>query len=340
MAAIRWQDIKADSGRWLGLQVEVADGVNPRASRKPDMRLETCFPQRIKLMQGSVTLLWATVCEDYYGVRILKSMEKFTSAIPPGAMDSALIERLGVLDKNCRLPAWSRFFAQTLAAASAGAFLHPGLWFFKAAPSQKGRWSFGTDPEGWGLLHSWHIEAVQQALDKSAVGEVAWGFHENRELVCLRPPVPADDGRLKWWRKKVREQTLPPILIWYLSCFDAYVLIDGHCRLQACILEKQPPDFLIAFSAEKQPVEHEAVAQEQIIASLHNPHKPLHRRLSTEAANAVLIKAFDDRPLLLPNTHGWASFSSEDQWLGEVNDKLKALGRAGAFQDFANRSPL
>ena len=129
--AIRWQDLKADSGHWFGLQVEVPNDLNQSAARKPDLRLETCYPQRIKLAQGSVTLLWATICEDYSGVRILKSMAEFTPAIPPTAIDSALIERINALDKNQRLPAWSRFFAQTLATASAGAFLYPGLWVFK-----------------------------------------------------------------------------------------------------------------------------------------------------------------------------------------------------------------
>ena len=339
-AAMRWKDIEADSGHWLGLQVEVAGGVNPRAARKPQIRLETCFPHRIKLVQGPISLLWATVCENHYGVRILKSMEAFTPTIPPRALDSAQIEQISALDKSRRLPAWSRFFAQTLATASAASFLYPGLWCFQAAPSQNGQWSFGTERQDSGLLGSWHIGGVQQALYKEATNTVSWGFHSNDELICLRPPVPADDGRLKWWRKKVREQTLPPILVWYLSCLDAYVLIDGHCRLQACVMENQPPDFLVAFSAQKETVQHEAVVQEQVIASLHRPQIAPHRRLSTEAANAVLIKAFDDRPLLIPTTRGWISFSSERQWLGEVNAKLKALGRADAFQDFADRSPL
>jgi len=337
---MHWKDIEADSGHWLGLQVEVAGGVNPRASRKPEIRLETCFPQRIKLVQGPTSLLWATVCENHYGVRILKSMEAFTPVIPHGVLGSAQIEKISALEENRRLPAWSRFFAQTLATASAASFLYPGLWYFKAAPSQNGQWSFGSKPQDSGLLGSWHIGDVQQALYKEAADTVSWGFQGNNELICLRPPVPADDGRLKWWRKKVREQTLPPILIWYLSCLDAYVLIDGHCRLQACVLENQPPDFLVAFSAQKEAVQHDAAVQEQIIASLHRPQIAPRKHLSTEAANAVLIRAFDDRPLLSPKTHGWVSFSSELQWLSEVNAKLKALGRADAFQDFANCSPL
>lgn len=39
------------------------------------------------------------------------------------------------------------------------------------------------------------------------------------------------------WRKRARERVLPPLLLWWVAGLAAYVILDGHDRLQAASLE-------------------------------------------------------------------------------------------------------
>ena len=53
-----------------------------------------------------------------------------------------------------------------------------------------------------------------------------------------------ESGRVKWWRKKARDKTLPPVLLWWFSGLRAYFVLDGHDRLLAAFLEGKGVDVL------------------------------------------------------------------------------------------------
>ncbi|MGV8637293.1 hypothetical protein ACV35N_35130, partial [Pseudomonas aeruginosa] len=82
-------------------------------------------------------------------------------------------------------------------------------------------------------------------LDDDWVQWLDWWGRDNDALIALRR-VEDDEGRVKWWRKKAREGELPPVLALRLNCLDACVILDGHCRLRAGLLENVAPDAAVA----------------------------------------------------------------------------------------------
>lgn len=331
---LRWKDLEADTGHWLGLAVEASQPDD--APRSPACRLETGANGRIRLMQGQTPLLWATLCHDYAGVHLLRTQARAPHPVPADAIASATIEAHKALAEKDRLPAWSRLFAQAL-ARSEDAFLYPGLWLFAGVRPQRQTWQFTSEPLPR-CGSRWPIHEVHKALQDDSVGYLDWWFTGSNELVSLRPSAPHDDSRLKWWRKKAREQALPPILVWHVGCLDAYVIVDGHVRLQAALLENQPPDFIVATSAQQQPWPADEKKQQAVVRSLERAHEqPRFKGLPTGQMNALLTAAFDDRPVLRPRTHAWARIASDAQWVAEVEAQLRAVGRLDALGAFVDR---
>ena len=341
---LHWKDLETDSGQWFGLalQCRADDGRH----RKPPLRLESGANGRIRLVQergGSAepaVRFWATLLDDYAGVHWLRGDDEADSPVPASMLDSATVERHAALPQAQRLPGWSRVFAQALAKGPAS-FLYPGLWVLMGMRPQAGAWTFQTEPLHRAQGH-WRLEDARDALREDPVSFIDW-WHGRYPVLNLRAPADPDDGRLKWWRKKAREDALPPVLLWYLSCLDGYVVADGHLRLQAAQLEDRPPSFLVAYSAYEQAVQRDPAAQRAILDSYERHAReralrlPQRRPIGVDSINATLIAAFDDRPLLLPRSYGWATRRPEALWLDEVRARLEALGRGDRMAEFARR---
>lgn len=77
-----------------------------------------------------------------------------------------------------------------------------------------------------------------------------WGERVNMgRLWPLRLPSKADDGRIKAWRKSARAGTLPPAVLLYVSVIGAYLVLDGHDRIHAAVLENLPPPLIAIWPA-------------------------------------------------------------------------------------------
>lgn len=336
---LRWKDLETTSNRWYGLAVEVTASAE-RSSRQPPCRLETGANQRIQLMQGITPLLWATLLDDYAGVHLLKSHADAPHAFPPDALSSAAIQRIQARPAPERLSVWSRHFAQAL-ASSRNTFLHPGLWIFAGVRPENNGWQFPGEALSSKQSLTWPLTGVREALNDSPVDFVDWWFRSGRDVFSLRRSAPADDGRLKWWRKKAREDALPPVLLWHAGCLNAYLIADGHLRLQAALLEDRPPEFLVVSAAREVHWATDPVSQQRILESLNR--KLTHSRgqaPSVDRMNAVLIAAFDDRPVLEPRTHAWARIPSDAYWAAQVEARLRASKRLDALPAFIQRTHL
>lgn len=342
--SFHWKDIEGDSGRWLGLAIECQDD---GGFRKPALRMESGDNGRMRLVQDvpgaaePAALFWATQLAEFAGVQLLRSDAEVEAPVAPSALDSAAVERHAVLPATQRLPSWSRVFAQALSEGPAS-FLHPGRWLFMGARPTAGAWKFET--EKLRLIDATRrVDGVREALRADPVMFLDWWSGSCYQLLNLRAPRPPDDGRVKWWRKKAREGVLPPVLLWYLHGLQAYVIVDGHCRLQAALLEDRPPDFVLAFSTFEQPAVLDPVGQRAMQASLQRHadevarQLPRRRAIDTDSLNALLITAFDDRPYLATRTYSWASRRPQAQWLNEVEARLAALGRSELLPDFEER---
>ena len=338
---LHWKDIHNDAERWYGLAVQLTPA-EADAQCKPAMRIESGANGRLKLMQGETPLLWATVCQRHEGAHVLRSFNNFAPAIPPGSIDSALVEHISRLEPACRLPAWSRHFASAL-AASPTSFFYPGLWLLAGVKPDGDAWTFTAERwSGNGRTGNWSVREATQALRASPVSFISWFVHHEGDvdsqdtdsLVNLRKLTGDDEGRLKWWRKKARERSLPPVLLWFVDALQAYVVTDGHLRLQAAILENLPPDFIVSYSAQEEAIYQDPVKQQHIVNAVLKPGFPAR---SVSEINRILTLAFDDRPVTVSRTRAWARIASDAIWLSEVDAQLRAVGRLDALPGFAER---
>ncbi|MCC6808214.1 MAG: hypothetical protein IT381_12385 [Deltaproteobacteria bacterium] len=74
-----------------------------------------------------------------------------------------------------------------------------------------------------------------------ARGREVWEPKHYGAIWPLRSASNNDSGRVKMWRKHARAGTLPPILLLLVSPIEGYILLDGHDRLLAALLEHKRP---------------------------------------------------------------------------------------------------
>ncbi|MER6067580.1 hypothetical protein ABT187_01735 [Streptomyces sp. NPDC001817] len=107
-------------------------------------------------------------------------------------------------------------------------------------PLSDGRWELalrtGFPPGIWeeDLVREW----PGGTLELSCGG----GWHG---VVPLRPLSSPDSGRVKAQRRLVREGTAAPVLLWWVSFLDGWLLLDGHDRAVAALAEGRRPDCVV-----------------------------------------------------------------------------------------------
>ena len=60
-------------------------------------------------------------------------------------------------------------------------------------------------------------------------------------VMPLRAPSSEEDGRVKSWRKRARDGTLPPALLLFVDLLGKWLVMDGHDRIHAALLEGVVP---------------------------------------------------------------------------------------------------
>lgn len=267
-ARVHRTDLSAGTdGRILALE--------PSGPRVPGLRMECAEGGRLLLRQQTkevdTPLLLGRVQPWNQGVRIHR-LAGYRSPIPP--LRSAIMRRG---------PHWAHYFADHLHDAANG-------------PLHQGHWLLGADgpPYAWGgdLVRDW----PSAYLDWFGMG---WNG-----VIPLRPLSDPQDGRVKSYCKHAREGTLAPILLWWISGLDGYLLLDGHDRLVAAREEglSRPASLILARGLDAE-ARQAAMAQieanaQQVLAEV-GPHGARARdavqRSFGEAAAAV---ALDRAPTL------------------------------------------
>ncbi len=97
------------------------------------------------------------------------------------------------------------------------------------------------------------LSAGKGLLLPGVQGYIDW-FVDNGawQILPLRPLASPDTGRVKAYRKQVREGILAPVLLWWISGLDCSVLLDGHDRLVAALSENEEPSLLSLSSVSTQ----------------------------------------------------------------------------------------
>ncbi|MFE0644934.1 hypothetical protein ACFW2Y_25480 [Streptomyces sp. NPDC058877] len=183
--------------------------------------------QHILLSQQSRPVLLAAVDEHLQGVDFWRT-DAYRSFVPPLRADTGR-----ALAGNSQR--WAHRFARYLVGSPDGP-VHTGRWLLSPeSPLGPSR------PSGTSHADHWSSMLVEGHPD----GCVDWFLHScGWEVLPLRPMPDADDGRVKAYRKQVREGTLPPVLLWWVSGLDCHLVLDGHARLAASIAESVEPPLL------------------------------------------------------------------------------------------------
>ncbi|CAM5599596.1 hypothetical protein GCM10010329_49950 [Streptomyces spiroverticillatus] len=196
---------------WTGLALEVEEG-RPR----PGFGVFTAGGRRLLLAQQERPVLLAVVEEGLGGVDFWRT-DAYRSCVPPLRADTA---RTLAGDPQ----RWAHRFARHL-DESPGSPLHEGRWLL----------SYESRLAGW----------REMLVEGHPGGYLDWHLHSTGwEVLPLRPMPGPDDGRVKAYRKQVREGTLPPVLLWWVSGLDCHLVLDGHARLAAAMAESAEPPVL------------------------------------------------------------------------------------------------
>ncbi|WP_050515435.1 hypothetical protein [Streptomyces rimosus] len=179
----------------------------------PSLRFERAAGHQWALRQGEHTLIEARpegdgCCHDLH----LRRLPGYRSPLPPV---SAATMRAG---SN-----WAHRYARWLEDTECGP-LHHGRWRL----SRRTAFAPGI----------WSCDLVRDWPDTTLELLCGGGWHGVLPLRPLRAP---DTARVKAYRKHARENTLAPVLLWWVSFLDGWLLLDGHDRAAAALAEGTQP---------------------------------------------------------------------------------------------------
>jgi len=333
-----WRDLEDFKGSWIGLGLEV----NRPGFSKPPLHLSSGNNNRLKLMLNDIPLLWGTLATSYYGAWLVRNPQPLLESAPVPAIGSADVQEYFDLPSDQRLRNWCRYFINKLMETQAD-FLYPGHWVVRpmVPTAMRGKqregvsgWFFCTPPQQPSHYPRWYVYG-DGILDNVQPQTVHWLDWDLGHVIGLHTVDPLA-GRLKWWRKKAREGSLPPILLWYIGGLCSYVIIDGHYRLHAALAEDVKPTFLVVSSIDARPVKLCEETQQRVLNSL-TVQSAKNPDFDVRTLNQALINTFDDRPYLRAGTHTWAGIASDHEWSAEVTRFLTEQGVTDDLEDIIGR---
>lgn len=299
---MNWRDLINDSDIWTGLRLEISEGASGR------YQLESGTNCRFKLSSTKDTILWGTFGEEYWGVWILNNKVEWEPCdMPVKPINSSIIEKSKNED---HFKFWSRFFAKQL-YNEGDSTLSSGLWTITIGSSVENRMDNSSE----------YINDVDNAFDTDNPRWVEWDIGRCGSIVSLKNEPTEGDGRVKWFRKLVREESCPPVLVWFLSCIDGYIILDGHSRLKAFQLEATPATFLVLNSVVEEETKRDPGIQNSILQGIEKRQRnELKRKMNVEEVNKLLISAFDTRPYCRPITNAKAKRDYDKKWTQELRE--------------------
>ena len=234
---------------------------------------------------------WGEHLTRLEGVRILRNPNTVAQDdMPIAPITSADIEQFKKQNSAQSRPDsssqyWASFFANKLLHSSTH-FLYQAEWHIAAMATQ--------EDNRWRYFAQSILARDLQSLDY----DFDWGGFPEDGMVTLASLPAEHSGRVKWWRKKIREHCCPPLLLWWQPHIQAFVLVDGHARLRAYQLEKLQPSCLAIWSSKNvacgYAINHPERIKERlkilggIKTSLDNGNKPP----STESLNSIMMTLY------------------------------------------------
>lgn len=293
---------------------------------------------RLLVEAGNGHLVLSVDACDHLFARVHPHLQGVRVAVAPthelGALSPIRVDAMRAVERASREHepfAWAQWFARAVADANLFA---PGDYAITEARD-------GSDPSlridaGAAPLSLVSLDPVVPCLDAPSVSWLDW-FGDDRDVLRLRVPSAVDAARVRAWRKRARDGTLPPVLLWFVTGLDTCVLLDGHDRLLSAREEGVAPRLLVLWRYALTRRSIDRARQEGLVGELRDRRAhPSARRpaLSTGQENALLVAAFPPPVRLCPITRatslqgGAAAFAQRARAaLGGGVDERFVLGR-------------
>ncbi|EYU15150.1 hypothetical protein [Photorhabdus aegyptia] len=323
-----WKDLLDRNNTWQGL--ELHNQADPAAVAA----MEMCSGHngRMTLYIRETPLFWASMLKDYSGVWLVFNTDHLDqrALLPPmTSQEVGSIQRAG---PQAWTGEWCRYFARHLLESSV-TLLPARRWLLRpmspvapTAPYTLERqipvecWCFHAPASAGNIGCDWALygEDFPDLITPKRISLVDWWWGGN--LLLGRYPLQPEAGRLKWWRKKCREGTLPPILLWYIAGLASFIILDGHYRLQAAIEEGIPPQFLVLSELSERTCVPDPEYQVRVLRALEVQQRN-NLGCNIDGINQTLINLYDTR-YLYASTHSRAVLGDGESWEREVKDYL------------------
>ncbi len=283
--------------------------------------------RRFKFASPEQTLFWGCMLGDYAGVWLLHNTDAWLKPIiqPITSADIETYIKLSQANHASKQQYWANYFAKSL-VNSPYSMLTQGKWTIQTGIlSARTDSKFSTNVIKPPKNHKFYDNVYQDnGIFVEPLNFIDWWFGGSAELIAIKDKPHADSARVKWWRKKVKENTCPPVLAWFVNCLDAYIIIDGHSRLVAYQLENKPVELLVLFSYKIEKADDKAIAElrSQVFHSLkcrlNNERKNKIKSLSMDDINQIIIGIYDNEYERYITTAKPIA-NLDEQWEKEVN---------------------
>lgn len=317
---MHWTDLRSRDDRWLGLELTVGK------RSPPSWRVEFSSPHFLRLSCEGAPLLWARIQRFRQGVWWL------SAPVTAGALEPLRSQEVDALAEapgsDGWYAAWARHFAQAL-AVSPRSPLHEGRWHLLRGfpPDDAPPRRPASEVSWWAIVRN-----TQEYLRQPLADFENWGGGYTNHLIGLNPPSELSPSRLKVWRKRARDGSLPPVLALFVTSLDCYVVLDGHHRWRAALEESRPVPLLTLWPAQVWsylPQDRDRAVVERLADQL-GAGRLNARPISVERLNALALDAWGGTTGVSPLTRAWPLPGRFPQWRSEVLARLDALGSAVA----------
>jgi hypothetical protein len=136
-------------------------------------------------------------------------------------------------------------------------------------------------------------------------------------VLPLRAPSDAEDGRVKSWRKLARDGTLPPALLLYVDILEKWLVLDGHDRVHAALLEGVEPPLLGLWPFIERPYRERQTQRDGAMIAAEFQLRAGDRPEVIDRVNQMLVRNFDPPPRGTVS-RAWAMAGGLAAWRAEV----------------------
>lgn len=306
----RIQQINSESGEFKGYTLEINE-------RQESVIQVVSFPgYKIKTQIKNQNTIYSNIASDYWGswsiLNKLSEEERIFPFITSKDIEQYKLSGIEYSDY------WLNHIRRCI-ESNEFKLIPNGTWQMLFSKSSQGDWKYLNNKVG-----NTHLKGHQQLDEVFKTENPIYSDFEVANIPIAIKATPFEEsGRVKFWRKKVRERTLPPIVMMHLSQLSNSIILDGHSRLLASILENVPPNLIILYPTTQQENKPNLEQADKRANALVKQYQT-NPKLKLEQMNQLLISFYDDRPWLARRTTSKFN-KDEKQWNAEVKQLIEQL---------------